>query len=162
MNAVDEFVIHNIQRYPALFPHRTAVLHHFLCVLGNGAEWDENGNVVSTSEKAPIWNYEEAVKKIIPEYMRETLGEEIYEKIKKSRIENLDKYQIIVNRAHELAHVRKKINDPDFYDEKYVTESMYPQTENALLMNIPENVSPEWLEACEEMKVEAIENGWKF
>jgi hypothetical protein len=47
--------------------------------------------------------------------------------------------------------------------ERAAIENIYPQSkEYALLMNIPSNVTPEWKEACEEMKILAEEAGWKF
>lgn len=162
MNIVDEFVIQSIQRYPSLFPHRMSVLHHALCVIGNGYEWDENGNIVSGyyEELAPLWNYEEELKDL-----RELYGEELWAEMGESQIKKLDEYQDRINRAQELA-VKSNNNSPDnntpdfYYDVS--TEKIYPQSNYALLMNIPNNVSPEWMEACEEMKILAIENGWKF
>lgn len=161
MNTVDEFVIQNIQRYPSLFPHRMAVLHHALCVIGNGYEWDEHGKVVPEyyEDLVPLWNYEEELKDL-----REIYGEDLWAEMGEPQVKKLDEYQDRVNRAQELA-VKSNANSTDnntgfYYDG--LTEKIYPQSNYALLMNIPDNVSPEWMEACEEMKVEAIENGWKF
>ncbi|MNR60773.1 hypothetical protein D3C85_1823420 [compost metagenome] len=47
--------------------------------------------------------------------------------------------------------------------EMVAIENIYPQSkEYALLMNIPSNVTPDWKEACEEMKVLAQKAGWVF
>lgn len=173
MNTVDEFVMRSIQSFPEIYRHRTAVLHHALCIIGNGMHWDENGNVVSEYPEKP-WDYEEKLKELRkgleedrkrPTMVKiiEKVGEDYVRNIEKDRIDNLNKQRDRVKNAHELAFKRVSFGTAECDAENpFWLREIYPQYDSALLMNIPENVSPEWRDACEEMKVEAMKNGWVF
>lgn len=160
MNIVDQFIIGSIQRFPHIYPHRTAVLHHVLCVLGNGYYWGENGTVLYDGDDPPVWNYEDELKDSPFEEYRE-IDEVLFNHLEERRIQRLKNMKKQVNNAHELALVKRGLHD-DELDYGIEDREIYPQSEYALLMNIPDNVHPDWLEACEEMKAVAIENGWKF
>jgi hypothetical protein len=155
MNSVDKFVRRNILTYPGLFRNRTSVLHHALCVIGNGYKWNESGEVVSefdSDREAPNWTKESELAEletwmsksgIQNEHIRALLSESLRKEIEFSE-------QVV-------AEV-----DTRMY-ERAAIESFYPQCkEYALLMNIPSNVTPEWKEACEEMKQLAEKAGWVF
>lgn len=66
MSQVDKFVRESILAYPSLYTNRTQVLHHALCVLGNGYEWSNKGTLVakSNSTQKP-WNREEYISNFI-------------------------------------------------------------------------------------------------
>lgn len=146
-NPVDLFIAKHIEQFPQIFPDRISVLHHALCVIGNGMGWDENGNITSYNDAQPKWTREEGMHEL------EMLcgdNEVLHKIFTESFTEKFDIYEKRVDNALKLA--RKKL----------VPKTVYPQSDHALLMQIPDNVSPEWLEACEEMKAIAIEHGWKF
>lgn len=151
MTSVDEFVRTNILTFPSLYPNRTAVLHHALCVIGNGYKWNEKGEVVADFFRpVPLWDKEREMAEMeadlnarFSEYIRGLIVEGMRETIEASA-KVVDEVE---TRMYEMVAI----------------ENIYPQcNEYALLMNIPANVTPEWKEACEEMKVLAEEAGWKF
>lgn len=150
MNPVDNFVRTRILTYPRLFPNRTAVLHHTLCVLGNGYEWDENGEVASVYfEPVNLWNKETQLTQLDADMKARVENEEIRNMLTEGLRKDIE----------NLAQIVEEV-DTRMYEMGEV--SIYPQSNYALLMNIPANVTPEWKEACEEMKVLAEEAGWEF
>lgn len=148
MTSVDDFVRTNILTFPSIYPNRTAVLHHALCVIGNGYMWNENGEVVSDFFRpVPLWDKELALAEMEAQFKDEAVREMFSTAIR--------------NSIESIAKVVEEV-DTRMY-EMVAIENIYPQSnEYALLMNIPTNVTPEWKEACDEMKVLAEEAGWKF
>lgn len=148
MTSVDEFVRTNILTFPSLYPNRTTVLHHALCVIGNGYEWNENGEIVSDFPRpVPLWNKGIALAEMEAQFKDEAIREMLSTAIR--------------NSIESIAKVVEEV-DTRMY-EMVAIENIYPQcNEYALLMNIPSNVTPEWKEACDEMKVLAEEAGWEF
>lgn len=154
LTVADRFIAKQIKKFPTLFHNRTQVLHYVLCLIGNGYEWTDRGTITYTqphkSLKSPaVWDYAthmaEAEERYanIPDIIKEILldGEK---KIGSA-------LQALVDSAEALACSPGRMN-MDFY----------PQSDYALLMNLPENIHPAWKAACDEMKAEAIKNGWKF
>lgn len=148
MNSVDNFVRTNILTFPSIYPNRTAVLHHALCVIGNGYMWSENGEVVSEfSRPVPLWSKELAWAEMEAQFQDAAVREMLSTAIR--------------NSIESIAEVVEEV-DTRMY-EMVAIENIYPQSnEYALLMNIPSNVTPEWKEACDEMKTLAKKAGWVF
>lgn len=150
MSQVDKFVRKSILAYPSLYTNRTQVLHHALCVLGNGYKWSNEGNVVSDSNfEAKPWDREQYISEFTkqsgpntPDTVRAFL-QEIAE-------EEADRQEAIVSTVDVRLYEREEIED------------FYPQHGYALFLSMPNNVSKEWREACDEMKEMAIRAGWKF
>lgn len=149
MNTVDAFFRKQMLAFPLVLPNRTAMLHQIFCVIGNGYQWSETGTVVSTDDHDyPEWEKEarladiETSLKDYPEAVREFIRDGLMEchKQELAVVENID----------ELLYTRPAITD------------IYPQSEYALLMNIPANITPEWKQAAEEAKELAVEAGWVF
>ena len=149
MSSVDNFVRKNILMFPFLFKNRTDVLHHALCVIGNGYDWNKRGAVYYSSKRpAPLWDgdkeleeFDTRMKARYPnKIIRAIIGKEEYEHIKEC--------SKVVAEVDTRIHERREIKD------------FYPQTEYALLMNIPDNVTDDWKQACEEMKTLAWKAGW--
>lgn len=154
LTVVDRFVAKQIKKFPSLFHNRTQVLHHVLCVIGNGYEWTDRGTIAYTtphkSLKSPaVWDYEAHMAEAEERYVN------IPDIIKEILLDGEKKIgsalQALVDNADVLACAPGKLN-----------MEFYPQSDYALLMNMPENINPAWKLACEEMKLEAIKNGWKF
>lgn len=152
MTSVDDFVRTSILTFPSLYPNRTAVLHHALCVIGNGYMWNDKGEVVSDFFRpVPLWDKERELAELDADM--------------KARFEDADLREMVSEgmRKHieESAKVVEEVETR--MREMVAIENIYPQSnEYALLMNIPSNVTPEWKEACDEMKVLAQEAGWVF
>lgn len=152
MPTVDEFVRTSILTYPLLYSNRTEVLHHALCVLGNGYCWGGNGTVVALfDDQRPVWNKETELANLEKEMEQNYKHSSIRDIIRASRIELIEEEEQTIAEVDTLMHKRATIS------------SFYPQhMEYALLCNMPENITEDWRAACEEMKVLAVEAGWKF
>lgn len=147
MSTTENFVRTRILAYPLIYTSRTEVLHHVFCVIGNGYEWSEEGTVVSTDERSP-WNKEEELIRI--EKDLETYEPFIQEFLRPGMVERYLTELETVNNVEELIHVRPAITD------------IYPQSDYALLMNVPDNAQAEWKSLADEAKSLAVEAGWKF
>lgn len=145
--SVDELVRTSILTYPSIFPNRSTVLHHTLCVIGNGYEWDEDGTVVS-QYPSPVWNRETQIA--ASERQLSNLSERTAMFAREIDMKIIEEANAIVETVDVRVHLREPI------------DSFYPQSQYALILNIPENVTEDWREACEEMKILAIAAGWKF
>lgn len=145
---VDEFVRTAILSYPSLYKSRTDVLHDALCVPGNGYAWGENGTLMSDFEEPLLWTKEiaisemEGVLAITPSAFRESFREDI--------LADIDDCAEIVEQVDTRMHLSHKV------------ARFAQQSDFALLMRMPENVSPDWKQAAKEMRREAKAAGWKF
>lgn len=149
----DRFVAKQIKKFPMLYQNRTQVLHYVLCLIGNGYEWTDRGTVKyrehSRLKSSALWDYDtymaeaEASFADTPPLIKEILMEGDI-KIGKA-------LQKIVDKADMLALTPGKLN-----------MNVYPQTADAMLMNMPDNIHPSWRAACEEIKAEVSQHGWKF
>lgn len=148
LTAVDAFVRNAILRYPSLYKSRTDVLHDTLCVPGNGYEWGEDGTIVSIFEEPPVWNRETAISEmegvltITPSVFRESFRADI--------LADIEDCAEVVEQVDTRMHLLHKV--PRFAQ----------QSQFALLMTMPKNVSPEWKQAAKEMRREAVISGWEF
>ena len=159
MNTVDEVVRERILVYPALFSNRTEVLHTILCVAGSGYSWDENGcpsRTFEDSRDTQEWSRENYLGKLNAEY--ENFDSFVLDLLMESAKERADKYAAIVAEVDTRMHLRVTAND----DSKDSALNFYPQFDYALLMNVPQNVTADWAEACEEIRAEAVSAGWVF
>jgi hypothetical protein len=151
MSQVDEFVKDKMLTFPSIFPNRSEVLHHVLCVLGSGYMWSADGTIVPTHDEVyEQWNREKALVKI-EKYVTELSSEDfIQEVVRKAHLERLEEEATVVAEVDERMHLKADV------------QYFYRQTDLCPLMNIPANVTPEWAEACEEMKELAVKAGWEF
>lgn len=153
MATVDEFVRTSILSYPTLFKNRTDVLHNALCVIGTGYQWGSDGTVVYRDglEEGSVWTKEKALADL-ERYLEETISHpEVREMVRPALTEGIEEDAKVVAEVDARMYERSPI------------EHFYPDCkEYALLHAIPVNVSADWAEACEEMKVLAIEAGWIF
>lgn len=152
MASVDKFVRKNILTFPTLFTNRTAVLHHALCVIGNGYKWNKKGEVVADfSRPVPLWNKEAELAQLDADM------EMHFKDVSARGLVTEDMRKYINATAAIVEEVEIRIH------ERVAIERFYPQSNAyALLMNIPENVTPDWKAACDEMRELAIEAGWVF
>lgn len=152
MSSVDEFVRTSILTYPSLYKSRTDVLHHALCVIGNGYEWGKDGTVViDYGEPHPLWNKQDELAELETYLEQHFSTEFIRSVVREGMIKHIDECVEIVEQAEERTHMVTPI------------ESFYPECkEYALIHNTPENITDDWAEACAEMRVLAIAAGWTF
>lgn len=147
MNVVDDFVRESILTYPGMFQSRTDVLHHALCVIGNGYKW-MNGVPTSVFPymEEKHWSPEEDMSFRPYDYT-----DDMEDVFKNRREKYFAEMQDVVDTVDERIHDRT-FNDASFY----------PQSSYALILNIPEDIHPDWAEEVETMKELAEQNGWKF
>lgn len=153
MSSVEKFVRKNILTFPTIFTNRTAVLHHALCVIGNGYKWSKNGEVVADfSRPVPLWNKEAELAELDADLKERFDDERIREFVAEGMREHINVAATVVEEIEIRIHERVAINE------------IYPQGNDnyALLMSIPENVTPDWKAACDEMRELAIVAGWIF
>lgn len=150
MADVETTVRESILRYPGLYSSRVDVLHFILCVLGNGFEW-ENGEAVADDRTTEAWTAEaeRADESNAWIYTRP-------ETVRVAMLANLEKQiaaqQAIVDNVDALAADWGELD----------REAVYAQTAHALLMNIPENVTPDWEAECHRMRQFMSQHGWVF
>jgi hypothetical protein len=153
MSHVDQFIRDSILAYPTSFTNSTEVLHHALCVLGNGYRWSHEGTVVEIGgDPFPLWNREKEIagmERILDGMHLGKTSVSTKESLHRALMEDIDLNTAIVETVDERVHLRGEISH------------FYPISDYALLMNIPSNVTPDWAEACEEMKALAEKAGWK-
>lgn len=149
MDAVDSFFRKQMLAFPLVLPTRTAVLEQIFCVIGNGYEWSEDGTIVSTdANEYPAWDKDIRLADI--ETTLNDYPEAVREFVRGGLVECYKDELAVVENIDELLHTRPAIKD------------IYPQSEYALLMNIPANAQPEWKAAADEARSLAVEAGWVF
>lgn len=149
MNIVTSFIRDNIVAFPALFGNRTRVLHYVLCVVGNGYAWNPQGEIEYVARPVEPWSYDSYLAGFKTAF--EDLPQEVYVGAMSDVLKKANELQEIVDNADILAITPGRL-DMEFY----------PQSQCSLLMNIPGNVHPDWLTACNEFKVLADAAGWDF
>ncbi len=149
MATVEETVRNSLLDYPTLFSNRTEIFHHLFCVIGNGYEWNDgelvNGyrmddGLVEEYEREPcsVKDEEEQMKEYNEQYSKD-----LYE-----FLEPALRIQIRKDNAKFEFHkdnidlLVKIVGNIDW---------IYPMCEYSRLMNIPDDVKDDWLEAAEQM-----------
>jgi hypothetical protein len=155
MNSVDKFVFQSMLSYPSLYPTREAVLDHALFVIGNAIPW-HNGELVSdrrditvkaglakidVDSKADRGRIDEMVVGIKESgNLVDDMVTKMYARAEVRR----DGYREVVRNAEQLAVVKCPVGAANigYYAcrlDRYGN-----------IVNIPSDVTPEWLEACYE------------
>lgn len=157
MSQVDELVRERILTHPTSYPNRTEVLHQILCVLGSGYEWSEDGSIVSTyDDPTPYWTKEGELASIearLDDMFSESdpeIADYLRDSIRPALLAPIEDAETTVQEIDARMHAQGEV------------KHFYPQSNWSLLMNIPSNVTPEWQEACEEMRETAVKAGWAF
>lgn len=156
MITVDEFVREKILVYPETYSNRTEVLYHVLCVPDSRYRWAEDGTVV-TVDDAPVakWSKAREVERVeqLLNDVAKSLGPDApytLQALRSDIMESVERNEKTVQEVETRIHTRGEI------------ESFYPQDGWCLLMTTPANVTDDWLEACDEIRVLASRAGWKF
>lgn len=151
MNSVDKFVRTTILTFPSQFSNRTEVLHHALCVIGNGYKWNDKGTVTNISRHpSSLWNKEEKLAEL-----------EAEKNIKYAS--QIVKHFALADLRREFKACSKIVSEIDSrIHERGRIKTFYPQSHYAMLMNAPANATEDWKEACEEMTALAKKAGWVF
>lgn len=155
MNSVDKLVAEQIRRFPTVYRNRISALASILCTNDHAFYWGDNGEAISDALKPmelvePFNAEEEKIRN------RETLADlkasdpHFYERIIKSSDNDDDESQKAYDNADTLA-VSREYRGNELY---------WGQIDGCMLESLPENITPEWREACEEIKPHALWAGW--
>jgi hypothetical protein len=160
MSSVDELVRTSILAYPTLYSNRTEVLHFVLCVIGNGYEWVDGKpvRIMPEPRDSEVWTREIHKARFAGRFDNQGYDDFVLELMHEHDEKLADKYEAIVNDIDARIHLRVPMNGI----EENAKERFYPQSNHALLTSIPSDVTAEWAEACDEMRVEAAASGWVF
>lgn len=160
---VENTLRRSLLTFPSIFANALAVYDHLFCTNGNGYEW-ENGELVEICGFG-YDTVEDAVKGLLHSSLvnefngsdsltrllirdAEHIGIPIL-KVKNRRIcRYVDMIYDIDNRMKDFSipddeEIKKRVKDYKW--------SLYPICKYAQICNIPDDVKPDWLEACDRM-----------
>lgn len=150
MATVDQTVRSVIEYHPTRFTNRTDVLHFLLCVIGNGYAWVDGAVVSESSAYDPKpWTLEEHETQVAK--VLETVPPLAHEVLREIYDEEKAKSMKILSTLDERVHAWGPL-----------IGQVYPQDDYALLMNIPGDVTPDWEQACEQVRTLVADSGWLF
>jgi hypothetical protein len=133
-----------VKEYPGLFPNRVRALEHLFCVYGNGYEW-KNGELVGTEmriSKKARERHEELTRAI-----EETVS--LLEKLG-GHEEHCALYRL-EKKAEKWAFDNADLIASSPVTEVHPTYKFFLMCEEySALLNIPDDVKPDWLEAAKE------------
>jgi hypothetical protein len=151
MNSVDELVRNKILTFPSLMRNRFDVLHHVLCVIGTGSYWVDGKIEYSGRDGRSQHPWSEDYEKSQIDSWTEKFSEPLRTNLRSDLMKDIT----------ELVDIVNSVNTRMYEMTPTPTRDFFPQIEYANLMNIPEDVTPEWREACDQMWEIAIAHGWK-
>ena len=133
---VQEHLTDCLLRYPSIFPNKWAVYHHWFIVNGCGYHW-ENGELVASDDDILLTTVEDG----ICYQFKETLST-------MKRGES--------GLVFEMNYLKKAILDCINLEQRLIDfnsqrETIYPLCQYANIMNIPDDITPEWKDAVTEM-----------
>lgn len=154
MNSVDALVKKTILTFPEMYENRTDVLAHILCLIDLGYMWDENGEIeFEDGEIMPLWTPEN-------------------ERLEFYLAHNVKDPATMTGATAELYAEMERVTIPLCMERVAAVDTLvetvgavkepYTQWGESLLMNIPNNVSEDWLKACDEMMETMSEHNWVF
>lgn len=146
---VQDTLVDCIRRYPSLYKTGGDVLHHLFCVIGNGYRWCDGELVpIDFDERAP---YRDVLGiDVLPDEMLKGIPEWELQFIReRSAAQRGEEYKIAVEAV-------ERAQNWGFED----VETFYPETPSAPLFNLPVDITPDWFEAAEYMKEQAVNHGW--
>lgn len=141
--------------YPSLFYTETDVLHHLFFVNGNGREW-RDGQLVDRvmnirSARKYIRDRLEYYIQRVKENMSKTYwGERNLEHFKKELdvLQNGTPQEQREFYYQEHIKILKTIEEFTLHADGQLIKGLYPLCEHAMIVNIPYDVKPDWLEAA--------------
>lgn len=142
----------SLMKYPSIFENKWDVYHQWFIVNGNGMEW-KNGELVDIYDNKPI-KLEDAIIKHVDFYLTENISELL----------NESDYFLEITLKGKIERLKQDIIDTFQWENKLSDftcddfECFYPLCEYSKILNIPDDVKPDWKEAAIEMLSWLIEN----
>lgn len=150
---VKETLKRYLMKYPSIFKNKWDVYHQWFIVNGNGLDW-ENGELVDIYDDNPI-TIEESLIKHVDFYLSDYLSE------LSKKDSPIISYIVLKGKIDRL---KKNIKDTLKWEEKIKNfncdniERFYPMSEYSKILNIPDDIKPDWKDASIEMLSWLIEN----
>lgn len=150
---VKETLKSDLMKYPSIHKNKWDVYHQWFIVNGNEMEW-ENGELVDMYSNKPI-TIEESIIKHVDFYITSNVDEILSDK-------NKDFLQITLE--GKIERLKKDILNSFKWEERMSIftcddiEHFYPLSEYSKILNIPDDIKPDWKEAAIEMSSWLIEN----
>ena len=165
MNLKDR-VINSMREYPSISGNKLDVYDHLFLTIGNGYDW-VNGELIETSNEKPnVISIEDAIDNLFNDEYRIDLttdrmffyiGElEKEEKVVKESLQyDLKRYAQDVK---TIINAEKLVNQSLFEIEPIICLdglepecTLYPLSEYSAIMNIPDDIKPDWLDGIKEL-----------
>lgn len=149
MADVETTVRDSILRYPGLYSSRVSVLHHILCVIGNGYEWVDGQPQAEEGGRTEVWT---------PEWERTNPDDAWIYSLPKTTQDSMlaTQERLIQKQIQVVANVDRLAAE---WGE--LEGGIYQQSNYALLMNVPDDVTLDWDIECQRMRQFLIPQ-WTF
>ena len=136
MNRFDDVLKYDLAIFPSIFPNRAAVLNQIFIVNGNGCGWDADGNLVGSCTDEGRFNELVAIERYIGAGLHKQPSEN--HDLKYIPAELLERF-LSFNIPPDIEERTTNINFTHWYP-MYVGHST--------LERMPDNVTPDWLNAA--------------
>jgi hypothetical protein len=165
MNLKDS-VINSMREYPSISKNKLDVYDHLFLTIGNGYDWVNGELIEKYNEKPNIISIEEAIDKLFNDESRIDLTTDrmffYIGELKKGEIVVKESLQYDLKRyardVKTIINAEKAVNQSLFEIEPIISLDglkpeciLYPLSKYSEIMNIPDNVKPDWLNGIKEL-----------
>ena len=159
-------VINSIREYPSISGNKLDVYYHLFLTYGNGYDWVNGELIDKYNKRLNIISIEEAIDKLFNDEFRIDLTTDrmfFYigklnkeEKVVKESLQyDLKRY---AQNVKTIINAEKAVNQSLFEIEPIISLEglepecfLYPLCEYSKIMNIPNDIKPDWLEGIKEL-----------
>ena len=153
---VQEELKYCLLRYPAIFPNKWAVYHHWFIVNGNGYKWKKGELVDGGLGADSNMSIEDAIEHHTKKIAAQT----------KTACEGKSKTIAAWNKSYHAKRLKETIDLVKDFDNRAKDftpiEGLYGICRFSCLYTIPKNIKPDWLKAANEFKNYLIDNYSSF
>ena len=165
MNLKDS-VINSMREYPSISGNKLDVYDHLFLTNGNGYDWVNGELIEPSNEKPNVISIEEAIDKLFNDEFRIDLITDrmffyIGELNKEEKVVKESLQYDLVRYAQDvktIVNAEKAVNQSLFEIEPIISLDglepecfLYPLCEYSKIMNIPDNIKPDWLDGIKEL-----------
>lgn len=149
---VKNTLLDSLFAYPLLFKNKWDVYHHWFAVCGNGFDWIDGCLVDKSSlSRDFILTKEAAVEAQLDDFtMKVNEIDKAYGE--NAKFSDKEYYNAIQFATAIASKKQERIKYVDSYIDDFTPTNgeIYPLSNYSKIMQIPEDIQPDWLEACEE------------
>ena len=159
-------VINSMREYPSISGNKLDVYDHLFLTIGNGYDWVNGELIEPSNEKPNVISIEEAIDNLFnDEYRIDLTTDRMFfyigelnkeEKVVKESLQyDLKRYAQDVK---TIINAEKLVNQSLFEIEPIISLeglepecTLYPLSKYSKIMNIPDDIKPEWLDGIKEL-----------